>query len=82
MLKTNDITNSQIKAHNDINPRNRVKMLKGILGDFTPNQILDVGCGLGFTAQELKCVFPTSHVTGIDISTDAILFAEANFSRL
>jgi len=79
MLQTNDIIGSQIKGHNDINPIYRVKMLKGLLGDFTPNSIIDVGCGLGFTANELKRFFPTSYVTGIDISTDAIAFAQTKF---
>ena len=81
MLRTNDIIGSQIKGHNDINPIYRVKMLKGLLGDFTPKQIIDAGCGLGFTTKGLKRVFSTSHVTGIDISTDAIAFAKTKFPQ-
>ena len=82
MLKTNDIIGSRIKAHNDINPSYRVKTLKRLLGSFVPNQILDVGCGLGFTTRELKRVFPSAQVTGIDISTDAIFFAQKSIGSV
>ena len=51
MLATNDPSKSLIHAHNDITPSYRVKAIKKILGDFNPQKIFDVGCGLGFTTK-------------------------------
>ena len=79
MLKTNDITKSNVNIHNELNPKYRVSILKSILGSFSPKTIIDVGCGLGFTTNEIKCYFPNTKVVGIDISTDAVKYAEKHF---
>ena len=79
MLQTEDIEGSQIEAHHNINPAYRVVIIKGILGEFSPREIIDVGCGLGFTTSVIKRLFPTSEVTGIDLSTDAIAYGEKHF---
>ena len=79
MLRTNDINLSQITSHNNINPSYRVRAVKKLLGDFIPHKILDLGCGLGFTTNELSKFFPNAKVTGIDISKDGIIYAEKNF---
>jgi SAM-dependent methyltransferase len=81
MLETNDISKSQITSHNDLTPKYRVLAIKKILGNFTPMKIIDVGCGLGYTTQELKNVFPNSKVSGIDISRDGIEYATQRFSN-
>ena len=79
MLATNDPSKSLINAHNDITPSYRVKAMKKILGDFNPQKIYDVGCGLGFTTNEISKEYPFAKVIGIDISDDAVAFGEKNF---
>ncbi len=81
MLKTNDISKSKILSHNDLTPKYRVLALKKILGDFIPKKVIDVGCGLGYTTQELKIAYPSSKVTGIDISRDAVDYAKQRFAN-
>lgn len=80
MLQTNDIYKSQILSHNDLTPKYRVIAVKRILGNFIPKKIIDIGCGLGYTTNELKNVFPNSKVSGIDISRDGIDYAKQRFS--
>ena len=74
-----DFQTSRIKYHNDVKPRYRVVALDKILKKRNFQNILDVGCGLGFTASALKNVYKSANVTGIDISKDAIEFAKKKF---
>mgnify|MGYP000849073154 FL=1 len=76
-----DIKSSQIQSHNDIKPGYKVKIIKKLLKDKKFTSILDVGCGLGYTANELNQTFTDSSVTGIDISKDAITYANEKFSQ-
>lgn len=76
-----DIESSRIQSHNDIKPRYKVKMIKKLLRSKKFSSILDVGCGLGYTANELKQTFTDSSVTGIDISKDAVAYANEKFSQ-
>lgn len=46
---------------------------------YTPQCILDVGCGLGAVANELKQTWPMADVTGINISQNQIDFASKTF---
>tara|TARA_B110000003_G_scaffold266373_1_gene293259 strand:- start:659 stop:1423 length:765 start_codon:yes stop_codon:yes gene_type:complete len=80
MLKTNDATKSIISTHNELTPSYRVKAIKGILGGFVPEKIYDLGCGLGFTTNEISREYPCADVIGMDISEDAIAFGKKNFS--
>jgi SAM-dependent methyltransferase len=41
--------------------------------------ILDVGCGLGFTVDALSKLFPQGKVHGVDVSEDAISYAKIAF---
>ena len=79
MLELGDLEKSQIRSHNDIQPRYRVRTVKRLLGGLEPLRVLDAGCGLGFTTNELKRQFPNAKVYGVDVSSDAIKFARANF---
>jgi len=44
-----------------------------------PNNIADLGCGLGFTTQTLKNFYIKSSVYGYEISHDAVEYAKKNF---
>ena len=79
MLATNDITKSLINSHNDTTPSYRVKAIKKILGNFNPKKIYDIGCGLGFTTNEISKAYPCAEVIGVDISDDAVTFGNKNF---
>lgn len=80
MRETGSVRDSKILSHNDINPDYRGRYLKKLLGKENPSQILDVGCGLGFTTAAIKKYFPKAEVTGVDISSDAISYATENFA--
>lgn len=79
MLRTNDIVKSDIMSHNEIYPNYRVTTIKKILGDFSPMTIVDIGCGLGFTTDKFRSVYPKANLLGIDISKDAIDYASLHF---
>jgi SAM-dependent methyltransferase len=76
-----DIKSSQIMSHNDLQPRYRVSAIKKILGENNYKNLLDIGCGLGYTTNELEQAFLRATVTGIDISEDAILYASQKFRQ-
>lgn len=79
MLALNDPTKSKISSHNETTPSYRVKAIKKILGDFDPQKIYDVGCGLGFTTNEISNEYPCAEVVGMDISDDAIAYGKKHF---
>lgn len=79
MRATGDLSKSSIAKHNDIFPAFRVKAIKKILGKFDPKRIYDVGCGLGYTTNEICKEYPKATVIGLDVSEDAIEFARQNF---
>ena len=60
-----------------INPSNRLnKILKEIKSlQKPPANVLDVGCGTGFLASEIKKIYPAASVTGVDISKSAVAIA-------
>ena len=41
--------------------------------------VLDAGCGMGFTTHELGKFYSNSKVAGVDISSDGIRYAKDNF---
>lgn len=79
MRLSGDVKKSAIKSHNDINPDYRGRYLRAFLHESNPTQILDVGCGLGFTTAAIKKYFSGAHVTGVDVSSDAVAFASDQF---
>ena len=77
MLEDNDIEKSNISNHNDIMPIKKIKSIKKICEKFfskPPNQILNIGCGLGFETIALSEIY-NCEITGIDISQDGINYA-------
>ena len=79
LLKTNDFENSMIKSHNDINPTQKLKLLKKITDKFLKNKkihsILNVGCGTGFETKALSEIY-NCDITGVDASLDGIDYAK------
>lgn len=81
MRMTGDVRKSQIMSHNDLTPQYRVRALKKILGSHSQCNILDIGCGLGYTTNALADEFDAITVTGVDISEDAISYATNEFEN-
>tara|TARA_X000000950_G_scaffold275453_1_gene361855 strand:- start:7374 stop:8144 length:771 start_codon:yes stop_codon:yes gene_type:complete len=73
------ISGSKIVNHNDPLPAYKVKFCKAIIDHNLPKRILDVGCGLGFTTQQIKIRYPRAKVIGIDVSNDAVEFGRGKF---
>lgn len=79
VLLGDDFAQSGIALHNDLSPLEKVRVIQKQLQLQSPLQILDAGCGLGFTTDAISRTFPGASVLGIDISLDAIAFAKKNF---
>ena len=62
--------------------RCRIKLIKRCLRLDNIESILDVGCGVGYTANALGKVFHGASVLGIDISIDAIEYAQSKFPMI
>ena len=79
LLKTNDFENSMIKSHNDINPTQKLKVIKKFTDKFLKNKIihsiLNVGCGTGFETKALSEIY-NCDITGVDASLDGIDYAK------
>ena len=78
MLENGHIEESNIANHNDIIPKKKIKSIKRICEKFftkPPNQILNIGCGLGFETIVLSEIY-NCEITGIDISKDGINYAK------
>jgi SAM-dependent methyltransferase len=79
LLEENDVSKSMIKSHNDINPKNKLSLLKKITDRFlkikNTKSILNVGCGVGFETKALSEIY-NCEITGIEASSDGIAYAE------
>ncbi len=75
VLLTGEIKGSQLDLHNDLNPIRKIRAIDKLLNIKNPGNILDVGCGMGFTTAALADFYTNANVLGIDISTDAIEYS-------
>ncbi|HSW88401.1 MAG TPA: class I SAM-dependent methyltransferase [Candidatus Saccharimonadales bacterium] len=48
----------------------------------TPREILDIGCGTGHLANEIKKIYPNANITGIDISKKAIAIGKKAYKQI
>jgi len=48
------------------------KHIELIKSCFIPNEILEIGCGIGAQTKSLAEAFPNAHITGVDLSENAI----------
>tara|TARA_B100000963_G_scaffold358814_1_gene384411 strand:- start:853 stop:1614 length:762 start_codon:yes stop_codon:yes gene_type:complete len=84
ILKGENIQNTMLASHNDLNSKNKILFINKLL-PFKNNddlKILDAGCGVGFTSYELSKFYKNSKVTGVDISSDGIKYATQNFANI
>ena len=75
-----DLAASGLALHNDLDPAVKVGHVArraGLLRGTAPSSVLDAGCGAGYTTAALARLFPSAHVTGVDISHDAVAYARA-----
>ena len=54
-----------------------MEFVVNLLGEFSPERVLDVGCGDGRLIYEMRKCLPEVSVSGIDYSPQAVLFAKA-----
>lgn len=83
LLKSYDIEASMLSSHNDLNPLKKIDFIHKWTSfdkDSVLN-VLDVGCGVGFTTHELGNYYSNSLVVGVDISSDGISYAKENFKK-
>ncbi len=64
-------------AMNDRAARHSIAMLRQQLPDFTPQSVLDLGCGIGNTTLPFAETWPQAQVTGIDLSAPILRYAHA-----
>ena len=84
ILLGDSIRSSQIELHNDLYPSKKIKFLSSLIDKKKTDclDILDVGCGLGFTSEALSKVYQSSRITGVDLSKDAIKYAKKSFQNI
>jgi SAM-dependent methyltransferase len=59
----------------------RLKLMqKHLPSGFSPERILDFGCGIGDTSEALATLYPEAEIVGIDTAIDALNFATNNRS--
>lgn len=83
LLKGYDIEATMLSSHNDLNPLKKIDFIHKWTSfdkDSVLN-VLDVGCGVGFTTHELGNYYSNSLVVGVDISSDGISYAKENFKK-
>jgi len=83
LLKGYDIDATMLSHHNDLNPKEKIAFIHKWISvdkDSVLN-VLDVGCGVGFTTHELGNYYSNSLVVGVDISSDGISYAKENFKK-
>jgi SAM-dependent methyltransferase len=81
VLKGVSISEAGLAQHNDLNSKLKIRFIDSILlsGKDSAMDILDAGCGMGFTTHELGKFYSNSKVVGVDISSDGIMYAKDNF---
>ena len=80
VLLGDDFSSSMLTSHNDLSPETKIKFIHGLydLGQESALDILDVGCGMGFTSECLGRYYNNANVLGIEVSEDAIEYAKTN----
>lgn len=82
VLLGDDVEDSMLRFHNSLKPGPKVDFCHGLLKRSADNvaSVLDVGCGMGYTANEISRLYPNARVLAVDISEDAVTFGRKTFS--
>ena len=84
VLLGDEMDGSMLSFHNSLNPKLKVvycqKLLKSNIE--TIESVLDVGCGMGHTANEIASLYPNAKVLAVDIASDAIKFGHSRFPNV
>jgi 2-polyprenyl-3-methyl-5-hydroxy-6-metoxy-1,4-benzoquinol methylase len=75
VLLTGEIKDSLLGLHNDLNPLRKIRAVNKLLKNKKPENILDAGCGMGYTTAALADFYKNANVLGVDVSTDAIEYS-------
>lgn len=67
---------------NDDMGRSVCNYLKRNLTDFTPQNVLDLGCTVGHSTLPYKMAFPDAKVTGIDVAGPCVRYAHARAASM
>lgn len=81
--KTIDLFNADtyfgLFSHFEAYDKQLVRILKSLL-DFEPSRILDLACGVGLSTHALRANFPDARITGVDIDSELIEYAQQRTS--
>ena len=82
VLLGDDVEDSMLRFHNSLKPGPKVDFCHGLLKRSADNvaSVLDVGCGMGYTANEISRLYPNARVLAVDISEDAVTLGRKTFS--
>lgn len=81
LLEGSGARTAQIASHNDVRPAGKVDAIARLLRISDPLNVLDAGCGAGFTTEALARRYPRAKVLGVDISADGIAFASKTHAK-
>ena len=78
------VKDSMLGFHNSLKPGPKVDFCHGLLNRRADqiSSILDVGCGMGYTAKELARLYKNANVVAVDISSDAVEYGAKNFPEV
>lgn len=81
VLLGDELQSSMLAYHNQLKPEAKIDFCHGFLKCRAEEvlSILDLGCGMGFTAKALASFYKNADVTAVDISIDAIEYGKKNF---
>lgn len=76
--------NTMIGKHNSLKPRAKIEFCHKLLNKDKKDikSVLDLGCGIGITANEINLFYKDAEVAAVDISSDAIEFGKKNFHNI
>ena len=78
------VKDSMLGSHNSLKPGPKVDFCHGLLNRRADqiSNVLDVGCGMGYTAKELARLYKNAKIVAVDISSDAVEYGSKNFPEV